>query len=322
MGQNSLEIYDLLDQIQIEFDKIRNVPTEKKIEYEKLKKKRLEWKQQAEKIERDFNAASAKTAGAGAVGASFGTAVAAMGPTVAMGIATSFGVASTGTAISSLSGAAATNAALAWLGGGALSAGGGGMAAGSAFLAFFGPIGWAIAGLSVLAGCYFVARSLREKRKLEDIFCIVCQRDNNSFTSAIAELDERINSIKKESKLLKDAIENIAAFGYDYEKMSEEQQYMLGTYVNLMLSSTQLLTDRIKGLQDKIEKEDFESYVLSDETKYEKVWMHKNEKVIIYLANFFYKIDLDVKEKKLVWKCFKRNKDFLKSFELRTKLVI
>ena len=39
-----------------------------------------------------------------------------------MGVATTFGVASTGTAISALSGAAATNAALAWLGGGALAA--------------------------------------------------------------------------------------------------------------------------------------------------------------------------------------------------------
>jgi hypothetical protein len=45
-----------------------------------------------------------------------------------------FGIASTGTAISSLSGAAATNATLAALGGGALSAGGGGMALGSAVL--------------------------------------------------------------------------------------------------------------------------------------------------------------------------------------------
>ena len=48
------------------------------------------------------------------------------------GVATAFGVASTGTTISAASGAAATNAALAWLGGGALAAGGGGMAAGSA----------------------------------------------------------------------------------------------------------------------------------------------------------------------------------------------
>lgn len=42
--------------------------------------------------------------------------------------------ASTGTAIASLSGAAATNATLAWLGGGSLAVGGGGMAAGSAVL--------------------------------------------------------------------------------------------------------------------------------------------------------------------------------------------
>lgn len=45
-----------------------------------------------------------------------------------------FGIASTGTAISSLSGAAATNATLAALGGGSLAAGGGGMALGNAVL--------------------------------------------------------------------------------------------------------------------------------------------------------------------------------------------
>lgn len=50
-----------------------------------------------------------------------------------MGVA-AFASASTGTAISSLSGAAATNATLAWLGGGALAAEGGGMAAGTAVL--------------------------------------------------------------------------------------------------------------------------------------------------------------------------------------------
>jgi hypothetical protein len=45
-----------------------------------------------------------------------------------------YGAASTGTAIASLSGAAATNATLAWLGGGSLAAGGGGIAVGSAVL--------------------------------------------------------------------------------------------------------------------------------------------------------------------------------------------
>ena len=45
-----------------------------------------------------------------------------------------FGVASTGTAIGTLSGAAASNAILAWLGGGSLAVGGGGIAAGTVVL--------------------------------------------------------------------------------------------------------------------------------------------------------------------------------------------
>lgn len=51
-------------------------------------------------------------------------------PTLLISLATSIGTASTGTAISTLSGVAAKNAALAWLGGGALSAGGSGIAGG------------------------------------------------------------------------------------------------------------------------------------------------------------------------------------------------
>lgn len=83
-----------------------------------------------------------------------------------MGIATTFGVASTGTAISALSGAAATNAALAWLGGGALAVGGGGMAAGNAFLALAGPIGWAIAGVALVASGLMFWKSAMIRKKL------------------------------------------------------------------------------------------------------------------------------------------------------------
>lgn len=62
---------------------------------------------------------------------------AASGALTAMGAYGSVGLlatASTGTAISTLSGAAATNATLAWLGGGSVAAGGGGMALGTAVL--------------------------------------------------------------------------------------------------------------------------------------------------------------------------------------------
>jgi hypothetical protein len=68
-------------------------------------------------------------------GAAYAAAAAgaAAGKTAVVGIGL-FGAASTGTAIGGLSGAAATNATLAWLGGGSLAAGGGGMALGSAVL--------------------------------------------------------------------------------------------------------------------------------------------------------------------------------------------
>lgn len=86
-------------------------------------------------------------------GAAGATAAVAAPQAAILGVST-FATASTGTAISSLSGAAATNATLAWLGGGSLAAGGGGMATGSAVLgliaaapaAFIGGITVAVVG--------------------------------------------------------------------------------------------------------------------------------------------------------------------------------
>jgi hypothetical protein len=78
-----------------------------------------------------------------------GAAVAGYGG--AMGLATSVGVASTGTLIGSLSGAAAWNATLAWLGGGALAANGGGMALGSVVL------GGITVGPAILIGGFVLA---------------------------------------------------------------------------------------------------------------------------------------------------------------------
>ena len=80
--------------------------------------------------------------GGGGVGTLGGIAAAGAAKVVVMSI----GTASTGTAISSLSGAAATNATLALLGGGTLAAGGGGMAAGTAAL------GAATLGVGLLVG--------------------------------------------------------------------------------------------------------------------------------------------------------------------------
>jgi hypothetical protein len=70
-------------------------------------------------------------------------------------LVTALGSASTGAAISGLSGVAATNATLAWFGGGALAAGGAGMAGGAAVLG----------GLLAIPLVYFAAKGSHKKAK-------------------------------------------------------------------------------------------------------------------------------------------------------------
>jgi len=89
-------------------------------------------------------------------------AVAVMGtPALVTGAVAALATASTGTAISTLSGAAATNAVLAWLGGGSLAAGGGGMAAGGVVLA--GITAGTTAGVALLAAGIIVSTHYAKK---------------------------------------------------------------------------------------------------------------------------------------------------------------
>ena len=319
LGDKTGILFDELTEIQSLFDLIRNVPNDTRLKYEELKKIRLNWKQQAEKIEKDYKRATVKSVGAGAAGAGLGVAVVAMGPTVAMGVATTFGVASTGTAISALSGAAATNAALAWLGGGALAAGGGGMAAGNALLALAGPVGWAIAGVALLASGLMFWKTKADKGHIEDVFTLISERDIKSYDLAIVELNERISRIVDESSKMEEAIANIKTFGLDYDAMSEKQQYELGAYVNLMSSSTQLLVNPIKGLQPKYTYEDLKDFISWDERKADADSCEKYGDLIVSLANFLYKIDLNDRDKKLLWKSLRNNKKMLESMDVSKK---
>ena len=318
LGGHTSALYTSLTTIQSLLDRIRNVPEENMLKYEKLKAIRVNWKQQAEKIELEYQKAEVKAAGQGAAGVGAGVAVVALGPTAAMGIATTFGVASTGTAISALSGAAATNAALAWLGGGALAAGGGGMAAGSAFLALAGPVGWAIAGVSVVASGLMFFKTKSDKEKLENVYTLISNRDIKSYELAIVELSERITRIIDESGKLNEAIAKIETFGTDYAQMTEEQQYELGAYVNLMEASTMLLVNPILGLQPKYTEQDFDKLCAVESDLYKR-YFKTHKTMVISMANLLYKVKLDDKDKKLLAKSLKKNKEFLASVQMTKK---
>lgn len=318
LGSNSCQLYINLDILQRMFDMIRNVPSERRIKYEQLKKIRLNWKQQSDKIESDFKIATVKNVGGTVAGMGAGIAVAALGPTAAMGIATTFGVASTGTAISTLSGAAAMNAALAWLGGGALAAGGGGIAAGDALLALAGPAGWIIAGVALLGSGLFFVKASSEKNRLDRVFTLISKRDMKSYELAIVELNERIIRIHEENSLLDGAINKIQTFGTDYDRMTEAQQYELGSYVNQMESSTQLLVNPIMGLLPKYTEEDFARFV-SDMDESLTIYYKEYKKLLVNLSNLLYQIEIDDKDRGVLLKYLKKNKEFLSAMGVDKK---
>ena len=190
--------------------------------------------------------ASGSTAATASLSA-LGVTVATLGPTAAMGVATTFGVASTGTAISSLTGAAANSAALAWLGGGSLGVGGGGMAAGNAFLAMAGPVGWGIAGLmltaSVGAGVFankkneeVAKEALDEQKKIE---LLIRQTEKS-----IIEITELINLIEKQTEGI--YLANLSLIGKDYNLFTDDEKYQAGSLVNSTLSLTSMINKEIK----------------------------------------------------------------------------
>ena len=186
---------------------------------------------------------SAKSAGAGVAA---GAAVASMAPTAAMWVATTFGTASTGTAISALSGAAATNAALAWLGGGALAAGGGGMAAGHALLALAGPIGWGIAGTSLAVSVWFV---WRKKHKIQESKKDEIARLKNCI-EALKEIKGKIDAISIETSSLYENLNNLLLScshlsGGNYMTFSDRQKQSLGALVNNTKALSTLLNKTI-----------------------------------------------------------------------------
>ena len=319
LGAHAKELNSSLNEIQIRINLIRNVPTEQRIKFQEAQEIILNWNQQVEEIEKNYTNSFSVASGVGAAGAGAGVAVVAMGPSAAMGIATTFGVASTGTAISSLSGAAATSAALAWLGGGTVAMGAGGMAAGKALLALAGPIGWSIAAVSIVSSGISLWFKIQDKHRLEEIYTLVNERETKSYSLAIVEMNERMVRMDTDIEILNESIEIIRTFGRDYSDMTERQQYELGALVNQVAASTQLLVNPIQGLQPKYTEEDYKFFISVMHSEEDPKSFEKCEPIILSLANLLYQIPIDENDKKLLGKSLKSNKKFLKSYGIKKR---
>ena len=101
--------------------------------------------------------------------------------------------------------------------------------------------------------------------------------------------------------------------------MSEAHQYALGSYVNLMLLSTQLLVNPIQGLLPKFSEKDFDSFMSLEDRKVNNETCTDHKDFIVSMANLLYKIELDDRDKKLLWKSLRKNKEMLKSMNISKK---
>lgn len=179
----SSSLSDFVDQ----YSKIKNININDSVGLEELRGFNPDSKDFIEMKDMSFRASELASGGVGSVAAG---ALAGFGASSAV---TAFGAASTGTAIAGLSGAAATNATLAWLGGGALSAGGFGVAGGMAVL------GGIVAGPALAVGGAFMAskaeKALNDARSNYDNARKFSQEAENICTALYA-IEKRANQIR------------------------------------------------------------------------------------------------------------------------------
>lgn len=194
-----------------------------------------------------LDAVDLTVSGVGAVAGSTLLAVGTYGAVMYGG----FAAASTGTMIGALSGAAATNATLAWLGGGSLAAGGFGMAGGMAVL------GGIVAGPALALGGVFLDSKAEDK-----LYEALEQKDKAiRFQKEVEQAVLALKAIAKRSIQVKDLLANlnvlfdsqitkfktiVELLGYNYAEYPEKAKHTVA--INAMLAKiiidTPLLTTK------------------------------------------------------------------------------
>lgn len=237
---------DVLNNVEILINSIANHPKSFDVDLQDIQLDKKKFKDVCDYAVDELSVAQKSTLSAGA-GLSCGVAVASLAPSVAMWVATTFGTASTGTAISALSGAAATSAKLAWIGGGALAAGGGGMAAGNAFLALAGPVGWSISGATLLASVALFANKKMKlgKEKKEEIEVVL--RNVESIKEINCTVKQLLDKTAKLREMLNTQYgQCMPCYGKNFLELSEDQQMLLGTLVNNAKSLAATLSENVE----------------------------------------------------------------------------
>lgn len=229
------------------FEKLHNVDLTDSVGLEELQKFRID--QQAFDELKEMQAMATSIIGGVASGAAIG-AITAFG---AYGGAMAFGAASTGTAIASLSGIAATNATLAFLGGGSLAVGGLGMAGGAAVLGGL-VAGPALAVMGFIVGAkasankdraysnLTQAKEFREEMETVKSVCKGIRMRANMFERLLLKLNAVFSPLAYSLDQL------IIESGTDYSKFSDEEKATVAASMSIAgaikaVLDTPILTD-------------------------------------------------------------------------------
>ena len=240
---------ELIKLVQEVVNSIANTPKQFDTELGKIGKELTKFKETEQYAKEAYDASLKAGVNIGG-GTTAGIGIASMAPTAVMSIATTFGTASTGTAISALSGAAAQKAAMAWIGrtfAGFAVKEGAGMAAGQAFLALAGPIGWGITAAST--GISLISLTNKNKDVAEK--AVKEAKEIAKAREALDETTEKINALKAKTDRLFDDMNRekskiMSFMNLDYLSLREEDKLFLGTLVNHTLSLSQLLNETIE----------------------------------------------------------------------------
>lgn len=241
------------------FSMIKNVDFTDSVGIEELEKFHIDDKADMEIAE---ITGVVSTVASGALAGVTGGTLTAFG---AYGAAGTFAAASTGTAISSLSGAAATNATLAFFGGGSLASGGlgmaggmvvlGGLVAGPALLVM-GIITGAKAGKSLeeaLANSAEVDQTC-EQLEVANYQCIAIRRRTYMFYSLLARLDSFL------LPLVLDMKEVIKNEGYDYSMYKSESKKIVARAASVAVTVKKVIDTPILSEDGKLIDESEKTY--------------------------------------------------------------
>ena len=179
---------------------------------------------------------------------------------------------------------------------------------GNSLLAFAGPIGLGISVLSVLCTSFFHFSAKNEKETLENIFIKILSNLEKKLQLGIVEINERIESIYNEVKLLEECYYQISTYDKNYINLTYVQKIELGKYVNIMKGTKKLITFPIMALMQNFDDNDYINNKGNDV---------KKKNLFVLLTNMLENVYLNEEERKILVEYILNNEEFFKNNNVR-----